>query len=101
MRLIVLLLTLGVVTAAQACDVALLRQKLERAMEPLDHAYDYEDIDTGEMIAELERHVARLEALIRNPPAGCTEHSGGTALLTYAQRMRKQTLSVLADRPHP
>ncbi len=56
---------------------------------------NFEDIDTAEMIAELGRHLARLETLIADPPAGCNEHPEGAALLSYAGRMRSHTLGVL------
>jgi hypothetical protein len=96
--ILVLLITMGCVAGGEACDIPMLRQKLERAMEPLDHAYNYEEIDTDELMAELERHVARLELLIASPPEGCSDDPGGSALLSYAERMRTRTHGLIASR---
>ncbi|MFN3892782.1 MAG: hypothetical protein ACK4MV_20485 [Beijerinckiaceae bacterium] len=84
---------------ARACDLSLFRSRLERAMEPLDHAYIFEDIDQREMRDELLRHVARLEAIIESPPDDCRDDAGGAALLAYAKRLRSHTINQIAGAP--
>lgn len=91
-RSLLAFLLLGQISAAYGCDLTLLRQRLDRAMEPLDHAYNFEDRDDSEFTAELQRHAARLQALVNEPPQACNEHSSGAALLSYARRMLMHTL---------
>lgn len=86
--------------SAEACDLRLLRTQLERAMEPLDHAYSFEDIDPAEMSVEFERHMFRLDRLIATPPDGCREHPAGSALISYAERLRNRG-NFLVAKSHP